>query len=202
MTIRKGEAWGELVASPADLFVAADDAAAARFVRDALAEGTAASPFGVAGGDLARTMGGGVPGRFPGEVTRAPVDMLRVEADGRTTVAVAHVVVGNWWRGDCRIALNAQYLGPLDLAPRSHPNDGRLDALVIAPAMSWRARFQARRRARSGTHLPHPQLSIAQTSTVEWTFDRPMPIEVDGERWGSARSVTVTVAPDALVVHA
>jgi hypothetical protein len=202
VTIRKGEPWGELVASPAGLFVAADDAGAGRFVRDALATGTEVPPFGVAGGDLARTMGGGVPGRFPGDVTRAAVDLLRVEADGRETVAVAHVVAGTWWRGDCRIALNAQYLGPLDLAPRSHPNDGRLDALVLAPEMSWRARFQARRRARSGTHLPHPQLSMTQTAAVSWTFDRALPVTVDGERWGSATTVTVTVLPDALVVHA
>jgi hypothetical protein len=202
VTIRKGEPWGIPVAAPLELFLADDDAAAGRFVRDALAAGRPTPMLGVAGGDLARTMGGGVPGRFPGEVTRAPVDLLRVTADGRDTVAVAHVMVGSWWRGECRIALNAQYLGPLDLAPRSHPNDGRLDALVLAPSMSWRARLQARRRARSGTHLPHPQLSMTQTATVEWTFGRPMPLEIDGVAWGRARVVTVTVAPDALVVYA
>jgi hypothetical protein len=202
VTIRKGEPWGVPVAAPLDLFLAADDAAAARFVRDALAGGHSVPLVGITGGDLARTMGGGVPGRFPGEVTRAPVDLLQVSADDRTTIAVAHVAVGSWWRGECRFALNAQYVGPLDLAPRSHPNDGRLDALVVAPAMSMRARLQARRRARSGTHLPHPQLSMSQTATVSWTFDRAVPVRVDGERWGSARTVTVTVAPDALVVYA
>jgi hypothetical protein len=202
VTIRKGEPWGVPVAAPVELFLAPDDASAARFVHGALAGGRTVPLFGVTGGDLARTMGGGTPGRFPGEVTRAPVDVLQVMADGRGTIAVAHVMVGSWWHGECRLALNAQYLGRLDLAPRSHPNDGRLDALVLAPSMSWRARLQARRRARSGTHLPHPQLSMSQTAAVEWTFDRALPIRVDGVRWGRGREVRVTVVPDALVVYA
>jgi diacylglycerol kinase family enzyme len=98
--------------------------------------------------------------------------------------------------------MNAQYLGPLDLAPRSHPNDGRLDALVLDSAMPWRARVQSRRRARSGTHLPHPQLVASQAVSVVWSFDRPLPVRVDGVRWGSVRSIAIRVAPDALIVHA
>jgi hypothetical protein len=202
MTIRRGEPWGESVDPPVGLFLAADDAAASRFIADAVTSGREIPPFGVTGGDLARTMGGGAPGRFAGAVTRAPVDLLCVEADGRQTVAVAHVVIGRWWRRELCLAMNAQFLGTLDVAPRSHPNDGRLDALVVDPTMSWRARAQARRRARSGTHVPHPQLALTQLSTVTWTFDRATPVRVDGVRWGSARSVSVTVMPDALVVHA
>ena len=202
MTIRRGEPWGEAVDVPAGLFVALDDAAASRFVHDAIEAGRGLEAFGVAGGDLARTMGGGAQSRLRSQVTRAPVDLLRVESDGRRGVAVAHVVVGRWWRGECRIALNAQFLGPLDLAPRSHPNDGRLDTLVLDPTMSRRARAQARRRARSGTHVPHPMLAVAQAATVSWTFDRPQPVRVDGIRWGTARSITVTVWPDALIVYA
>jgi hypothetical protein len=202
MTIRRGEPWGESASVPPDLFVAADDATASRFVATALEAGRKVPPFGVSGGDLARTMGGGAPGRFAAAVTRAPVDLLRVEADGRRTVAVAHVVVGSWFRPGLCFAMNAQFVGKLDLAPRSHPNDGRLDTLVVNPSMSLRARVQARRRARSGTHVPHPQLAVSQVAAVTWTFDRARTIRVDGRRWGSARTVCVTVLPDALVVHA
>jgi hypothetical protein len=202
MTIRRGEPWGESVSVPADLFVAADDAVASRFAATAIEAGRKVPPFGVSGGDLARTMGGGAPGRFAAEVTRAPIDLLCVEADGRRTVAVAHVVVGSWLRRGLCLAMNAQFLGKLDVAPRSHPNDGRLDALVVDSAMSMRARAQARLRARSGTHVPHPQLAVSQVAAVTWTFDRARPIRVDGRRWGSARTVCVTVVPDALVVHA
>jgi diacylglycerol kinase family enzyme len=45
-------------------------------------------------------------------------------------------------------------------------------------------------------------LATSQERFVTWTFDRPQVVRVDGERWGSARVVTVTVRPDALIVHA
>jgi hypothetical protein len=203
VTIRKGEPWGEAVVVPTGLFVADDDAAAGQFVAGHRQAGSAPPPFCLAGGDLARTMGGGSPGRFSGTVTRAAVDLLRVDADGRTTWAVAHVVAArSWWRGAVCVAMNAQFIGRLDLAPRSHPNDGRLDALAVAPAMGLRARLQARRRARTGTHLPHPMITTSQVAAVSWTFAEPVTVRVDGRRWCTARSVTITVEPDALVVYA
>lgn len=203
MTIRKGEPWGEPVESPVDLPVMADDAAAHAWVVREREAGRGLVSLGVAGGDLARTMGGGAEGRFPGTVTVAPVDLVRVEADGRITWAVAHVVARrSWWRGDVHLAMNAQFIGGLDVAPRSHPNDGRVDVIDVSPAMSLRARLQARSRARTGTHLPHPHLATRQVAVCEWQFDRPLDLWVDGVRWGRASAVTLRVEPDALIVHA
>ena len=100
MTIRKGEPWGEAVESPASLLIADTDQAAQVWVVAARAVDSPLPSIGFAGGDLARTMGGGAPGRFPGTVTKAPVDLVRVEADGAVTWAIAHVVARRrWWRG-------------------------------------------------------------------------------------------------------
>ena len=68
--------------------------------------------------------------------------------------------------------------------------------------MSTRARLQARRRARTGTHLPHPRLH--STSTGEWqvTFERPLRLYLDGQRVGDVRDLRIEVVPDALTVHA
>jgi hypothetical protein len=203
MTIRKGEPWGEPIQSPVDLHVAADDAAAHAWVAREREAGRSLIALGVADGDLARTMGGGAAGRFPGTVTVAPVDLVRVEADGRTTWAVAHVVARrSWWSGDVHLAMNAQFLGAFDVAPRSHPNDGRVDVIDISATMSLRARLQARARARTGTHLPHPDMQTRQVTICEWHFEHPLDLWVDGVKWGRASEVTLRVEPDALLVHA
>lgn len=204
MTIRKGEPWGEAAASPHDLRVVPTDRAAREWVLAQQQRGAAIAPVGLGGGDLARTLGGGTPGRFPGTVTKAPVDVLQIEADdGRTTTAVAHVVARrSWWRGQLYFAMNAQFLGPYDVAPRSHPNDGKVDTMLVDGALGGRARAQARRRARTGTHVPHPRIAVRQATNATVQFERPLVVWVDGVRWGTARSLTITVVPDALTVYA
>jgi hypothetical protein len=204
VTIRKGEPWGAAVASPDGLPVMADDAALAAHVTAARRRGRRPSAVGVAGGDLARTMGGGSAGRFPGTVTKAPVDVMCVQVPGtdQVTWAVAHVVARRGWRGEVVFAMNAEFLGRFDVAPRSHPNDGKVDVLAVAAAMPLRARWQARRRARSGTHLPHPQLTVTHTATFERQFARPLQLWIDGQKWVRAGAVRVEVEPDAFDVFA
>ena len=48
--------------------------------------------------------------------------------------------------------------------------------------MGLRARWQARRRMATGTHLPHPAIRVTQGSTAEFDFDRPMELRLDGRR--------------------
>lgn len=207
MTIRRGEQWGEAVAAPRDLLVASTDATARAAIAVARAGGTQVPPIGFAAGDLARTMGGGAPGRFPGTVTKATIDVVRVDAAGERTWAVAHVVArrrgwAGWWRGEVLLAMNAEFLGQYDVAPRSHPNDGRIDLVHVAAAMGVRTRLQARKKARTGTHLPHPQIDACQAAQATVAFSRPLDVWVDGVRWRRAGELKLTVEPDALVAYA
>ena len=96
--------------------------------------------------------------------------------------------------------MNAQFLGTWDVAPRSHPNDGRLDVVDVAPSLSGTDRWRARRRLPSGTHVPHPAITVRQTSTWTTTFDEPTPVWLDGERVGEVVELSVRVEPDALVL--
>ena len=202
MTIERGAPWGEAVPSPTDLLVAPTDRDAREFVVRQRERGTTLRPLGLSGGDLARTMGGGHD-RFPGIVTKAPVDLLRVQTGERITWAVAHVVARRTWRsGEVLFAMNAQFFGRYDVAPRAHPNDGKVDILHVAAVMSWRARRAAARRARTGTHVPHPQLTTRQLADYAIAFARPLVIWIDGERWGTAPDLKITVEPDALTVFA
>jgi hypothetical protein len=206
VTIRKGEAWGEAVQSPIDLRVLPDDAALRAHVVAARRDGLEPGPVGVSGGNLARTLGGGGAQRFPGVVTKAPLDVIRVEAGGDAvpaiTWAVASVVVRRGWNRAVLYAMNAQFLGDFDVAPRSHPNDGKVDILAVDPTMSWRERRAARQRALTGTHLPHPKLSARQTAEYDASYTRPVTIWVDGVRWCECRTLRLIVEPDALTLYA
>ena len=86
-----------------------------------------------------------------------PVDLGAVLLDGRLHWFVAHLVSRHgWWRGRVVAAMNAQYLGRWDVAPRGHPNDGRLD--VLDADLPFDERLQVRARLKAGTHVPHPRI--------------------------------------------
>jgi diacylglycerol kinase family enzyme len=202
VTIRKGEAWGAPVAVPDGLTVVTSDAALHDLVDAWRAGGADLPAIGLGGGDLARTVAGGSDDQFTSGAVRLPLDLVRVEADGQTTWSTAHVVCRrSWWRGEVVLAMTAQFLGGRDVVPRAHPNDGRLDLVRVEPAMPPRARWQAARRARTGTHLPHPQLRVTQATDVELSFVRPVHVWVDGRRWRTAQVVRLTVEPDAYVAY-
>jgi hypothetical protein len=198
VTIRKGEPWGETFDVPADLTVLRSDVAVHRWIVAARERGDAVAPFGLGGGDLARTMAGGSSDQFVDRVTQVPLDLVRVVAGDRTTWSAAHIVARrSWWRGEVVFAMTAQFLGDADVAPRAHPNDGRVDLLRVDPAMPMQARWQASRRARTGTHVPHPLLHASQVREIHLEFARALVVWVDGVRWATTRVLDLTVEPDA-----
>lgn len=208
MTIRKGEPWGSVVAAPPHLPVFDNERECHGMIERSFGAGPAERiGIGLRAGDLARTMGGGTPRRFEGDVVCAPVDVLRVTLDGVVHHALAHVVLRRsrrlgWLRGRVVLAMNAQYLGAHDVAPRSHPNDGRVDVIDIGSSMSVRSRLQARARSESGTHLPHPDIAVASVQRWQVKFERLQRCWVDGRFVGSACTVEIEVLPDALQVYA
>jgi diacylglycerol kinase family enzyme len=150
---------------------------------------------------LARTCGGG-GSSHPG-AARVTVDAMRVTLDdGEPTWGVAHVVARRQWlSGELVMVMNAQFYGPYDVAPRSHPNDGKFEVLRVDPAMGRRERLLARQRARTGTHLPHRHLSARSVADIDLRFDRPMVIWVDGVRCGQASQLRVSAEPDAFTAY-
>jgi hypothetical protein len=206
MTVGKGTEWGTLVVPGADLRVARSDAE----VRAIVLAGSAPPVLGLLGGDLMHTVGGrGDAARLAGDepIPHLPVDVVRVIADGeRETIAVAHVIArspgrrGGWWRGPITAAMNAEFLGAWDVAPRSHPNDGRIDVVTVEAGFGVQQRRLARSRLPLGTHVPHPQIQIRQHREVSLDLGSTRAVWVDGERWGRARRLDLTVVPDAITV--
>jgi hypothetical protein len=202
VTIRKGQPWGEPGPMPADAVVVRSDAEARAVVTAARRAGEPVPPMGLLGGDLCRTLGGtGDEGRLRSEeAVRLPVDLGAVLVDGRLHWFVAHLVArAGWWRGRVVAVMNAQYLGPWDVAPKGHPNDGRLD--VLDGDLPMGQRWQARRRLVTGTHVPHPAIEERRVAAVQLELARPTPIRLDGEAIGPARTLSVRTEPDALTCY-
>jgi hypothetical protein len=201
MTIRKGDPWGEPAQCPPGIKVVSTDRDLRDWVIWHRTRDLDIPPIGVAGGDLARTCGGASGTALPS--VKVTVDAMRVTLDdGAPTWGVAHVVARReWWRNDIALVMNAQFFGPYDVAPRSHPNDGRLDVVRIDAAMSLRDRLQARQRARTGSHLPHPHIASRAQAEVDLEFDQSMVVWIDGVRCGTARLLRVDAEPDAYTAY-
>lgn len=206
MTIKQGEPWGRTVDCPEELVVADGDPELATRL-DAIRDGRPGPPVFGRRGDLARTFGDpAVEGRRT--LNEFPVDLLDVVVDGDAVTACAHVVIrapwwrGSWWRGTVVIVMNAEFIGDWDVAPRGHPNDGRVEIFEVGTAFGLRRRLAALRRLRTGTHVPHPDIATRSVRSSTWTFPRPMAVVVDGRRPSLATRVDVVVAADAAVIHA
>ncbi len=209
MTIRKGESWGSEGLVAGDIPIARDDAHLAVVVQDGLQQNKPGSaPFvaRVASGDLLATVGGSppLPSRpAPGEKVEAqllPMDLGFVRMDdGPERPFVAHVLAhARGWKGQCMVVMNSAWYGDWYLGPRAHPNDGLLDMTV--GELSLRDRMKAKKRVKSGTHLPHPNLEVRRVATLERTLKRPTRVHIDGVLAGQARHIQVRLVSDAFVL--
>ena len=209
VTIEKGEPWGSPFEGELPTISAADDADLARLAHDGRAGG--GQPLILIGpGDVAATVGidhplpGGGPAaaRYHG----FPLDLGYVELGRRpgqperTVPFAAHVLgrrrfPGGRWPEV--IVMNTPLAAGLRLGPRAHPNDGRLD--VTVGALPWRQAREARRRAGSGGHLPHPRLEVRRCTATEFRPGYPVRVEVDGVDQGRWAWLSVSIIPDAYI---
>jgi hypothetical protein len=199
MTIRKGEAWGVAGPLAADGMVVHSDAEARAIVEQARRAGEPIPPLGLLGGDLCRTLGGtGDAARLrSSDAMQLPVDVGAVLIDGRLYWFVAHLIARKrWWRGRIYAAMNAEFLGHWDVAPRSHPNDGVLDTFDVS--MPFGERLKARSRLHAGTHVPHRGITERRVPAAQVDIDG-LDVWLDGERLGKARTLSIRVEPDALI---
>lgn len=201
MTVRKGEAWGGPGALPDDGVVVDSDLAARRVVTEARRANRPVPTLGLLAGDLARTCGAtGRESRLRSdEAQTLPVDLGEVLIDGSLHFFVAHLVARrSWWQGPIVAAMNAQFLGSWDVAPRSHPGDGRVD--LVEADLPLGDRLKARSRLRSGTHVPHPGIRERRVKAIQLDLSAGAAVWLDGERIGPAKALSIRVAPDALTV--
>ncbi len=111
---------------------------------------------------------------------------VQVDADGQEYQWRAHnVVVAN-----CRF-----YGGGMQISPKSEPDDGALDVLVMVGPKS--EAFTVLPKVYRGTHLPHRNIVELRARRVRVESDPPFLVEGDGESLGSTPA-TFEVIPAAI----
>lgn len=197
MTIAKGTQWGEPGEVPENSIVCRSDADTASTIRGAVCILTT--------GDLWRGLGEPGPKVPHDECTILRVDVLEVTLDmidGTSTRsrAVAHVCLGRFGsrKGFCGV-VNAGFVDGANLAPRGHPGDGRVEFVTMDAGVSWRQRRMARKRAITGTHLPHPSIRVETVTTWSAETDGET-LRVDGVVIPGVRHLSVTIGAGQLAV--
>ncbi len=157
-------------------------------------------PIGLTGGSLWRTIGGpGVVGRYTtGEARHYACDLAVALTDGVRRVFVASLVARNQWWTKVAMVMNAQDMGAYRFGHRAHPGDALLD--VYEAHIAFGDVVKVAKRARLGSHLPHPGITERRLPTVSFNFDRPRQLWLDERRVGTVKQMVVTVVPDAFTV--
>lgn len=196
MTIRIGEDWGEGIDfAPQGTRIAYTD----HDVALALDDGR---PVLVRGGSLHQTLGS--PNGTA--VTRClPVDLIEIvetSSNTRIGVSVANIFLNlrgpfGRWRGRIVLATNCGEYAGVTPCPRSHPNDGAFDVIEVDASMTLFQRRLAWKRAISGTHLPHPLLSVWSGEKFRLTIRPNERINVDGVDLKFTGDVELRAVPDA-----
>jgi hypothetical protein len=201
MTIRKGEPWGEPGPLPPDGVVVHSDIEARAVITEARRASAPIPTLGLLGGDLARTCGamGSLDRLHSDDAQTLPVDLCEVLVDGSLHFFVAHLVARrSWLHGPLVLVMNAQYRGDWNVAPRSHPNDGKVEVFSGNPSLG--DRWKALPRLKTGTHVPHPDIFLERTSGIQVDLTPGTKVWLDGETVGAARTLSIRVVPDALTV--
>jgi len=200
MTIRRGGDWGRLGTPPEDIPSAKSD----REIGERLGDGL--TTIRLCGGDMFATLGGSTSESLTPSL-ELPIDVMQIsfkhsrDSELNTRLASSHCVLrainarGGWFRGSAVAVMNAQYLGKWDVAPRGHPNDGRVEVLEVDTRMSVRQRIIARSRMQTGTHLPHPDISVKSVSEFVWS-DSALTMWIDGAKIGLVQFVEIQVMKD------
>jgi YegS/Rv2252/BmrU family lipid kinase len=118
------------------------------------------------------------PARYPAgfwlTLPRFRPATVRLDVDGEAYQWRAYnVVVAN-----CRF-----YGGGMQISPKSEPDDGALDVLVMVGPKS--DAFTGLPKIYRGTHLPHRNIAELRASRVRVECDPPFLIEADGESLGT-----------------
>lgn len=192
--ITRGEQWGvPSTRDPRDLHVNGD--------RE-LAVSSTDIRLIVTGGDIAHSLGDPPPPDIGGNCTEVPIDALRVlitlkNGSTHTQIAASHVMIGRWLRGRLVCVSNGGFIGPWNVSPRAHPNDGFLDLMSLDSSMGLQQRLLARKKSVLGTHTPHPLVETSRTRSIEFSsLSRSEPLHIDGQRIRSWSSVRVEIVPD------
>lgn len=220
MTIRPGEDWGTPTeAEPTHVIAGGDRTLAAAL---ATLDPSALVTFAPdRSSDLGRAIGLAPGTMTPRRGIALPVDAMAVERSSATIWAVNAVELGappGSLRATARqaevsvtvdgrrfhdgpatgvVIANGQFVDGLDISPRGHPGDGRIEVQVYALRPGERGAM--RRRLATGSHLPHPRIRTGSGRRIRVRVRAgAWPVRIDGHPTGRSGTIVVEVRSPAL----
>jgi hypothetical protein len=208
MTIRKGSAWGSVQPEPPHLISCANE----RELGKSLELGSAGDLYRLESGSLLTAMGvtfqENPPTRIRVTIDAVAVSYTDLSGSSRRIIAIGSAVIrGSGILGQILVVSNTGFGHGLELLAKAHPNDGKLDVMMISDTMGVRQRLNALRRQRTNSHLPHPDIATSQQTALRW--ERPgnrrnvrrYRLFVDGFDCGRIQGASFEVLPDAATVY-
>lgn len=206
MTISKHLEWGRDILKPEDLVICQDDAAASRLLTLLVGESKHLPIIAIKSSKLARALGTNGAQLESKSMRALPFDLIKINFTNSSNEKVMVIAIGyallrnSWWRGEITAVLNTSFIDDWDCAPRSHPNDGKFDVVTVGSQMRPMQRLIASRRLRLGTHLPHPQISTHQATSLELSSNALPNLFVDGQRFAKVSQISFALLPDAVTL--
>lgn len=206
MTIRKGEDWGSRVPRPANLITLQCDADANQYlsVNTDLKE---APSLSILDSNLARALGLKGASATSEIMLHTLFDAILTNFTLENGETVSRYFLGhallrnNWFRGRIFGAFNTSFQKNFDWAPKSHPNDSKVDFVSVDQDMRLRDRVAMYRLLKSGTHLPHPKIEYRQATEHVVQIVEPTDLYIDGVHSGRVISCDFRALPDAVNLY-
>ncbi len=199
MPISPGSKWGEEIVSPIAIRSFGSDRELGTALRDNLINSQPQCALQLVSDDFLSLLG-------LNDLTRRTTSIkIRIDAlaisytdkHGRShqDVCIGSLHIGRTLRGTLHIVTNTGWWRGHDIAPRAHPNDGKLDIVEVARTMTVRQRITAWKRSLVGTHLPHPNIAYSQSDFYSWS-GKLANLTIDGEKLGKVSHVQCRVQSD------
>ena len=207
MVIKRGEDWGHRVLHPDDLLVFENDVHANEYLTKQFQSSLPNQSIAILNSNIARSLGMNGSDLSVEKMLKTSFDAIEVEISDCDDQISCEIFLGNalirnsWRRGAITGVFNTSFIAGRDWAPRAHPNDGKLDVLLIDEAMSLRQRITAYRLSRSGSHLPHPHLKYLQSQSYVASDPETAILTVDSVEFGAVKSCSFRVIPDAVSIY-
>ncbi|MEI7971059.1 MAG: hypothetical protein WCI10_00795 [Actinomycetota bacterium] len=206
MPITPGSPWGITSTVPDHAMQIDSDRQLGTFLRDNAAQQIHNQTFFVQSGDILKVLG---VSKRTGKTNRLRVviDAISVsytDADGHehTDVCIGSLSIARrFFRGAISVITNSGFWKQREVAPRAHPNDGKLDIFEVSGAMRRSQRRLMWQKTALGTHLPHPLLAYSQGEFFNWSGS-PQRLTIDGQFVAWVTQVSCRIQSDCVQVYA
>ena len=118
--------------------------------------------------------------------------------DGKIFWFSSHVFVGEKLAKEQVLISNVAHYGKMNVAPKAHPGDGKLDVLKIN--LSVTQKIKALKRSASGDHLPHPRIKYERVKAAQLDLGKKKSVEIDGQKIGKFSDISFRLEEQALSV--